>query len=72
MSTITILTPTYNRAAYLTKLFESLKAQTNRDFSWLVVDDGSEDDTEKRIASYGQKEVEIRYIKQKTGESTRR
>lgn len=67
MSTITILTPTYNRAAYLTKLFESLKAQTNRDFSWLVVDDGSEDDTEKRIASYGQKEVEIRYIKQKNG-----
>ena len=63
MSTITILTPTYNRAAYLTKLFESLKAQTNRDFSWLVVDDGSEDDTEKRIASYGQKAVSYTHLR---------
>lgn len=67
MSTITILTPTYNRAAYLPKLYESLKAQTNRDFLWLVVDDGSGDDTEALIASYGQQDVEIRYIRQENG-----
>ncbi len=67
MSRITILTPTYNRAAYLPKLYESLKAQTNRDFLWLVVDDGSEDDTETLIASYGQQDVKINYIRQKNG-----
>lgn len=67
MKSITILTPTYNRAAYLPRLFESLKAQTNRDFLWLVVDDGSEDDTENLIASYGQQGVEIRYIRQENG-----
>ncbi len=67
MSSVTILTPTYNRAAYLPKLYESLKAQTNRDFLWLVVDDGSEDGTEALFASYGQKDVEIRYIRQKNG-----
>lgn len=67
MSSITILTPTYNRAAYLPRLYESLKAQTNRDFVWLVVDDGSEDDTEALIASYGQQDVEICYVRQKNG-----
>lgn len=67
MKSITILTPTYNRAAYLPRLFESLKAQTNRDFLWLVVDDGSEDDTENLIASYGQQGVELRYIRQENG-----
>lgn len=67
MKSITILTPTYNRASYLPRLFESLKAQTNRDFLWLVVDDGSEDDTENLIASYGQQGVELRYIRQENG-----
>lgn len=67
MSSITILTPTYNRAAYLPRLYESLKAQTDKDFLWLVVDDGSEDDTEALLASYGQKDVEICYIRQENG-----
>jgi len=52
MHKLTILTPAYNRAAYLPKLYESLRAQTNRDFLWLVVDDGSEDGTKALIASY--------------------
>lgn len=67
MSSITILTPTYNRAAYLPRLYESLRAQTVRDFLWLVVDDGSEDNTETLIDSFGQKNVEICYIRQKNG-----
>lgn len=64
MSRVTILTPTYNRAAYLPRLYESLAAQTNKDFLWLVVDDGSEDDTQKLIESYGGENINIRYIKQ--------
>lgn len=67
MSSVTILTPTYNRAAYLPRLYKSLKAQTNKDFLWLVVDDGSEDDTQALLASYGQQDVKIRYIRQENG-----
>ena len=43
MAFITIFTPTYNRAYILPKLYESLKAQTVKDFEWLIVDDGSSD-----------------------------
>lgn len=64
MSRVTILTPTYNRAEYLPRLYESLEAQTNRDFFWLVVDDGSEDGTQELIASYCGGKTGIRYIKQ--------
>lgn len=64
MYKLTILTPTYNRAAYLPRLYESLAAQTNREFLWLVVDDGSGDGTQELIASYEKGLVEIRYIAQ--------
>ncbi len=40
---LTILTPTYNRAYTLSKLYESLLAQTNKNFIWMVIDDGSTD-----------------------------
>lgn len=42
---VTILTPTYNRASLLPRLFDSLLRQTNKNFEWIVVDDGSTDDT---------------------------
>lgn len=42
---ITIVTPSYNRAAYLRRLYESLTKQTCTDFVWMIVDDGSTDDT---------------------------
>lgn len=64
MHKLTILTPTYNRAAYLPRLYKSLTEQTNRDFLWLVVDDGSGDETEELIASCGEGAVEVRYIAQ--------
>lgn len=44
--TVTILTPTYNRAQTLPKLIESLCGQTSTNFQWLVIDDGSTDDTD--------------------------
>lgn len=43
---LTIFTPTYNRSHTLPRLFESLKTQTCKDFEWLVIDDGSTDNTE--------------------------
>ncbi len=45
-SKLIIITPTFNRMHTLRKCFESLKEQTNKNFKWLVIDDGSKDDTE--------------------------
>lgn len=49
MNNITVLTPAYNRGKLLQKLYESLCAQDCKDFEWLIVDDGSTDDTSKRV-----------------------
>lgn len=49
---ITILTPTYNRARLLPRLYESLCRQTFRDFEWLIVDDGSSDNTAEVVGSW--------------------
>lgn len=42
---ITVFTPTYNRGYIIEKLYRSLQAQTFTDFEWLVIDDGSKDNT---------------------------
>ncbi|WP_322874770.1 glycosyltransferase family 2 protein, partial [Aeromonas veronii] len=49
---ITIMTPTYNRAYVLPRLYDSLCQQTRRDFEWLVIDDGSTDGTAELIFDY--------------------
>lgn len=49
---ISILTATYNRAKTLARLAESLEAQAFHDFEWLVVDDGSIDDTEAVLEGF--------------------
>ena len=43
---ITVFTPTYNRGPLLNKLYESLEQQEYKDFEWIIVDDGSIDETE--------------------------
>jgi hypothetical protein len=61
----TVFTPTYNRAHSLPRVYSSLESQTYRDFEWLVVDDGSTDDTRSLIDSYSHKATfPIRYIYQ--------
>ena len=50
--TITVFTPTYNRAYCLDQVYQSLLKQTNQDFLWLVIDDGSTDTTKELIASW--------------------
>ena len=49
---LTIFTPTYNRAHQLPRLYESLLAQRCFDFEWLIVDDGSGDDTRQVVQSF--------------------
>lgn len=63
--TFTVFTPTYNRAHTLHRVYESLTAQTYRNFEWLIVDDGSTDDTNKLVGQW-QKEANfpIRYFEQ--------
>ncbi|MBY6309524.1 glycosyltransferase family 2 protein [Alcaligenes faecalis] len=48
---LTVLTPTYNRCHTLPRLFKSLCDQRHFDFEWLIVDDGSTDDTEQWLES---------------------
>ena len=65
---ITVFTPTYNRAGNLSKLYESLLAQKNKDFEWLIVDDGSTDGTKEVVEEFiGEKKVDIRYIYKENG-----
>ena len=52
MPTLTVFTPTYNRAYTLHKCYESLKAQTNQHFKWLIIDDGSNDNTRELVDSW--------------------
>lgn len=49
MTTLTVFTPTYNRADLLSRLYASLQRQTCNDFCWLIVDDGSTDGTKERV-----------------------
>lgn len=68
MSILTILTPTYNRAQLLPRLYESLLSQTNKDFQWLVIDDGSVDETESLMRQYqADEKLQISYDKQENG-----
>ena len=65
MKTITVVTPTYNRANELEKAFNSLKEQTEKDFEWLVIDDGSTDNTEDVIRNFKEEtNFDISYYKQ--------
>lgn len=63
MKSITVFTPTYNRAFCLEQLYISLVDQTNKDFLWLLIDDGSTDGTSDLVQTWiNEKKIEIKYI----------
>lgn len=66
---VTIFTPTYNRASTLSRLYAALQRQTDKHFEWLVVDDGSTDQTEQLVQNLCRQEntFEIRYYRQDHG-----
>lgn len=66
---LTVFTPTYNRAYIIENLYRSLQRQTCHDFEWLVVDDGSSDNTEELFRAWQQEEnpFPIRYVYQENG-----
>lgn len=69
MAELTVFTPTYNRAHTLTRTYESLKAQTCKDFIWLIIDDGSSDNTAELVKQWQAlgNGFEIRYIFKENG-----
>jgi len=66
MPKLTIFTPTYNRGYIIRKCYESLCSQSNKDFLWLIVDDGSTDNTEDIVNSFiNEDKIKIIYHRQK-------
>lgn len=69
ITNITVFTPTYNRGHLIDRLYQSLLRQTNLNFEWIVVDDGSTDDTSAYFETIlaTQNPFLIRYEKQPNG-----
>ena len=62
---ITIITATFNRAYTLKRLYKSIKNQTNKDFEWIVIDDGSQDETRNLLRKWKDDNfINMDYIKQ--------
>ncbi len=66
MPFFSIITPTYNRAHLIEKMIDSVMAQTFTDFELILVDDGSTDETKKRVESFV--DDRIHYVYQENGE----
>ncbi|MBU0911556.1 MAG: glycosyltransferase family 2 protein [Gammaproteobacteria bacterium] len=65
---LTVFTPTYNRAYTLHLVFNSLLQQSFKDFEWLIVDDGSVDNTSELVEQWiTQADFPIRYIRKENG-----
>ncbi len=65
MKKITVFTPAFNRGYCIHQLYESLLRQTNKNFKWLVVDDGSTDNTKELVKKWQEeKKIDIQYIYQ--------
>jgi glycosyltransferase involved in cell wall biosynthesis len=69
MSVLTVFTPTYNRAHTLPRTYQSLCNQTCKDFIWLIIDDGSSDNTRDLVKQWQSNDngFEIRYIYKDNG-----
>lgn len=62
---ITVFTPTYNRAYCLRKVYDSLMIQNNKSFQWVLMDDGSTDNTEELARKWmAEADFPIIYLKQ--------
>ncbi len=65
---ITVFTPAYNRGNLIHNLYESLLRQSSQDFKWLIIDDGSTDNTREVVQPWIEEgKIEIRYVYKKNG-----
>lgn len=66
--TLTVFTPAYNRAHTIERLYKSLSRQTSKDFKWVVVDDGSKDNTRELVEGWMKENlIPIEYYYKKNG-----
>ncbi|HMQ45455.1 MAG TPA: glycosyltransferase family A protein [Mariniflexile sp.] len=62
MKKLTVFTPTFNRAFCLGQCYNSLINQTSKDFKWLIIDDGSTDNTKELVSTWiHENKIEIQY-----------
>ena len=65
---LTVFTPTYNRADLLSCAYEALQRQTSSNFKWLVIDDGSTDNTKDVVESWiKENKIDITYVYKENG-----
>ena len=66
---LTVFTPAYNRAGTIKRTYQSLLNQDNKDFIWLVIDDGSVDNTGELVKGWMKEDngFEIQYIYKHNG-----
>ena len=68
MKSLTVFTPTWNRAHTLPRLYQSLCCQTLQDFEWLVIDDGSTDGTRALVRGWiEENRIPVRYVWKENG-----
>lgn len=64
---ISIITPIYNRADLFERVYESLKKQNNKNFEWIIVDDGSSDQLKEKVLSLDEKQFPLHYYYKENG-----
>ena len=69
MVSLTVFTPAYNRADLLPRCYESMKRQTNKNFIWMIIDDGSTDGTRSLVEGWLQdpRDFEVVYYYKENG-----
>ncbi|MCD8327244.1 MAG: glycosyltransferase family 2 protein [Lachnospiraceae bacterium] len=69
MVTLTVFTPAYNRAKLLTRCYESMKRQTDKNFIWMIIDDGSTDNTRQLAEGWvkSEKDFAVEYYYKENG-----
>ncbi|MCD7806250.1 MAG: glycosyltransferase family 2 protein [Lachnospiraceae bacterium] len=69
MATLTVFTPAYNRAKLLERCYESMKRQTNKNFIWMIIDDGSVDNTRELAEGWveSEKNFSVEYYYKENG-----
>ena len=62
MVPLTVFTPAYNRADLLPRCFDSMKRQTNKNFIWMIIDDGSTDTTRSLVEGWMQEQLDFQIV----------
>ncbi|MDY6852938.1 MAG: glycosyltransferase [Thermodesulfobacteriota bacterium] len=60
---VSVFTPTYNSGTYLSQAYQSLTAQTYRNWEWVIIDDGSTDETPRNVTSWAANDTRIRFFR---------